>query len=129
MDSIVKLIVEYRLNNFRNFFIYFLAENFYENERLMENETDFKLNWIYGIKLDPIKNPIKYLIGENSYNSINSNGKKKKFKFSKNFHFPEILIYSIGKIIIIYNHLIKKQMYYNSHEVNIKFNYLIFLFI
>jgi hypothetical protein len=86
----------------------------------MENETDFKLNWIYGIKLDPIKNPIKFLIGPNSSNSINTKGNKRKFKFSKNFNFPEILIYSIGKNIILYNYSIMKQMHYNSHEVNKK---------
>lgn len=94
-----------------------LADLYYENEKIIENQIDFKLNWVYGINIEPIKYPIRFLLGQNSFNIYDGNFEKKQNKFSKNFSIPEIIVYSIGKIIVIYNYSILKQKYYLSHEV------------
>jgi len=83
----------------------------------MENQTDFKLNWVYGINIEPIKFPIKFLLGQNSFNIFDGKLEKKQNRFSNNFVIPEVIIYSIGKIIIIYNYAVMKQKYYLCHEV------------
>jgi len=61
---------------------------YFENERIMDNQTDFKLNWVYGINIEPIKFPIKFLLGQNSFNIFDGKMEKKQNRFSNNFVIP-----------------------------------------
>ena len=79
------------------------------------------MEWIYGINIFPIKKPIKFLIGENSFNTINYKGYGEKFKQSIDKN--EILIYSVGKIIIIYLLTLEKLELPGNLHIYLQFIY------
>ena len=73
---------------------------------------NLKLNWVYGININGIKYPCKYLNGGNysiSTGHFYDYSEKEKANNS-------LLVYSIGKIIIILYVQLNKQKYYLGHQ-------------
>lgn len=67
------------------------------------------IDWIYGINIEGISRPLQYLYSGNTKYSDGN-------KYSMNSDIRDsILVYSIGKIIIIYNYNSHSQSYYLNH--------------
>ena len=73
---------------------------------------NLKLNWVYGINIDGIKYPCKYLNGGNfsiSTGQFYDYSDKEKANNS-------LLLYTIGKIVVILYVKLNKQKYYLGHQ-------------
>ena len=85
-----------------------------EKPQIYSNSTiDFnlKISWIYGIRITDIKKPCQYVNGGEF--SISSG---KMDTYSKDYAKNSILVYSIGKIVIMLYVSFNKQKFYTAHE-------------
>ena len=73
---------------------------------------NLKLNWVYGININGIKYPCKYLNGGNLSISTGHFYDYSEKEIAKN----SLLIYSIGKIVVILYIQLNKQKYYLGHQ-------------
>lgn len=113
-----KIINNPRFDKFRNIIqnstkrLVFHRSN--EKPQIYSNSTidyNLKLSWIYGIKIADIKKPCQYVNGgEFSISSGEMN------LYSKDFARNSLIVYSVGKVVILLYVSFNKQKFYNAHE-------------